>query len=256
MPLINAKCTNCGSNLQVDNTKDAWICDYCGSPFIVEKAINNYNTTNNIQANVVNIYGGNSADFVIRAGELEKYTGAATEVVIPSTVTIIGYGAFEGCSGLKSVTIPSSVTEIGTYAFRHCSGLESITIPSSVTIIRDSAFSDCTSLRTAILSNGLKTIEMYAFQNCSKLTTITIPDSVTKIGSYRRSYTRYPFEGCNSLTDIKYPSRFSYYVFEGSAWYRTEKRKREAKIANRICPDCDRKISFFGNRCPQCGIKY
>ena len=26
MPLVNAKCTNCGANLQVDNTKDAAIC--------------------------------------------------------------------------------------------------------------------------------------------------------------------------------------------------------------------------------------
>ena len=42
MPLVNAKCTNCGANLQVDNTKDAAICQHCGSAYIVEKAINNY----------------------------------------------------------------------------------------------------------------------------------------------------------------------------------------------------------------------
>lgn len=75
MPLVQANCTNCGANLEVDNTKDAAICPYCGTPFIVEKAINNYNTTNNIRADVVNVYGGNSADFVIRAGVLEKYNG-------------------------------------------------------------------------------------------------------------------------------------------------------------------------------------
>ena len=42
MPLVSAKCTNCGANLEVDNTKDAAICPYCGTPYIVEKAINNY----------------------------------------------------------------------------------------------------------------------------------------------------------------------------------------------------------------------
>ena len=68
MPLTQAKCTNCGANLEIDNTKDAAICPYCGTAFIVEKAINNYNTTNQIHADTVNIYGGNSADFVIRGG--------------------------------------------------------------------------------------------------------------------------------------------------------------------------------------------
>lgn len=74
MPIIPAKCTNCGASLEVDNTKDAAICPHCGSAFIVEKAINNYNTTNHISADTVNIYGGNGADFVIRAGTLENTT--------------------------------------------------------------------------------------------------------------------------------------------------------------------------------------
>ena len=41
MPLVNAKCTNCGGTLTVDASKEAAICDYCGSPYIVEKAIQN-----------------------------------------------------------------------------------------------------------------------------------------------------------------------------------------------------------------------
>lgn len=41
MPLVNAKCTHCGANLKVDNTKDAAICEFCGTPYIVEKAISN-----------------------------------------------------------------------------------------------------------------------------------------------------------------------------------------------------------------------
>lgn len=40
MPLVDAKCTNCGAPLKLDNTKDAAICEHCGSAFIVEKAIN------------------------------------------------------------------------------------------------------------------------------------------------------------------------------------------------------------------------
>lgn len=65
MPLVNAKCTNCGGTLTVDASKDAAICDFCGSPFIVEKAIQNYNyhITNNITAQNVIITG---------KGEMEK----------------------------------------------------------------------------------------------------------------------------------------------------------------------------------------
>lgn len=58
MPLSNAKCTNCGANIRVDSREDAAICEFCGSAFVVEKAINNYSINNNnkIHANVVNIY--------------------------------------------------------------------------------------------------------------------------------------------------------------------------------------------------------
>lgn len=64
MPLVNAKCTNCGANLNVDNTKDAAVCTFCGSAFIVEKAIKNYNynITNNVNAQNVVITGKGSAE--------------------------------------------------------------------------------------------------------------------------------------------------------------------------------------------------
>lgn len=44
--LVPAKCTNCGSNIEVDKEKEAGICPHCGSAFIVEKAINNFITNN------------------------------------------------------------------------------------------------------------------------------------------------------------------------------------------------------------------
>ena len=49
MGLVAAKCTQCGANIEVDETKEAGICKYCGTAFITEKAITNYNTyvTNN-----------------------------------------------------------------------------------------------------------------------------------------------------------------------------------------------------------------
>ena len=54
MELKQATCPTCGSNLEVDSGKDAAICPVCGNAYIVEKAINNYNTYNNTYNNVVN----------------------------------------------------------------------------------------------------------------------------------------------------------------------------------------------------------
>lgn len=90
MPWVAAKCTNCGANLEVDSAKDAAICPYCNTAFIIEKAINCYNVVNNITAGAVNIYGNNLDDFVIRAGILIKYNGASQDVIIPNSVVEIG----------------------------------------------------------------------------------------------------------------------------------------------------------------------
>ena len=52
------------------------------------------------------------------------------------------------CSSLTSIIIPNSLTWIGYRAFEGCTSLKSITIPNSVTEIVDSAFADCNSLTT------------------------------------------------------------------------------------------------------------
>ena len=43
MPLVHAKCTNCGAELEVDRAKDADICPYCGAPYVVKAAIRKFN---------------------------------------------------------------------------------------------------------------------------------------------------------------------------------------------------------------------
>ena len=48
MPFVPAICTQCGAPIVVDDTKEAGICNHCGTAFITEKAIYNYNYVNNI----------------------------------------------------------------------------------------------------------------------------------------------------------------------------------------------------------------
>lgn len=167
--LVQAKCTNCSANLEVDRSKDAAICPYCGAAYIVEKAINNYNVSNNITAGVVNIYGDSSSDFEIVGGILQKYKGASTNVVIPNNVSIIGNDSFKNCRGIVSVSIPNSVVQIEPCAFVDCSNLQKVNIPDSVRGIGPSAFSRCNNLKTISIPNTDIDIDPFAFNGCEGL---------------------------------------------------------------------------------------
>ncbi|MCQ2311531.1 MAG: leucine-rich repeat domain-containing protein, partial [Paludibacteraceae bacterium] len=117
------------------------------------------------------------------------------EIVIPNSVTTIGEGAFESCTGLTSVTIGNSVTTIGNSAFSDCYGLTSVTIGNSVTMIGNSAFYHCSDLTSITIPNSVTTIGSSTFSNCSSLSSITIPNSITTIGEYAFGY-------CYGLTSM------------------------------------------------------
>ena len=152
------------------------------------------------------------------AGSAFSYCSGLTSVIIPNSVTSIGYRAFEGCSGLTSVTIPSSVTFIGDYAFKNCSGLTSVTIPNSVTSIGIEAFFHCSGLTSVTIPNSVTSIGDQAFYGCSGLTSISIPNSVTSIGSGA-------FYNCSGLTSVSIPNSVTSIgngAFDETAWYNNQ----------------------------------
>jgi len=69
-----------------------------------------------------------------------------TNVMIPTSVTYLGLGAFQDCTSLTSVTIPPSVTSLGVSVFSSCSNLTSVTVGPGVATIGDTAFQYCTNL--------------------------------------------------------------------------------------------------------------
>ncbi len=149
-----------------------------------------------------------------------------TNIVIPDTVTHIGYNAFAYC-GLTGITIPNSVTSIDEGAFYHCK-LTNITIPKSVTSIGNRVFNvsiglmgvtveegntkydsreNCNAIietdsntlvfgcNNTIIPNSVTSIGDYAFAECGFLRDITIPNGVTHIGDYA-----FDWSGLKSIT--------------------------------------------------------
>ena len=83
MGLIAAKCTACGANIEVDDTREAGICQYCGTAFITEKVINHYHTyvtnNNNFAGATIHIAGSDIDDLLELAKKellLHNYTNA------------------------------------------------------------------------------------------------------------------------------------------------------------------------------------
>lgn len=62
MGFIPARCTQCGAEIKVDDTKDAGICEHCGTPFVTEKVIKNDNTyiSNIFHGATINVLGGDA----------------------------------------------------------------------------------------------------------------------------------------------------------------------------------------------------
>lgn len=55
MALIAAICPNCGGNINADDTKEAGVCESCGTPFVTEKVIHQSVTNNNFAGATVNM---------------------------------------------------------------------------------------------------------------------------------------------------------------------------------------------------------
>lgn len=244
MPLVQAKCTNCGSTIPVDNSKDAAICSYCGSVFIVGKAINNYNVINNIQAGVVTFYGVTN-DFDVRGGVLVNYNGVSMQPVVPNTVAKIGLNAFKD-SMITSVFIPNTVQFIGTFAFSSCSSLVEVNISEGLKCIERGAFNGCTNLASIRLPSTLNKIEQSAFRETG-LRTVVIPKSVVEIGAFA-------FFNCSHLSKIQLPIHLSseLQINESRNIISDNKSVYDMFGDSPVCKKVREDLSVIKKTCPKC----
>lgn len=126
-----------------------------------------------------------------------------TEVVIPDTMTDMGFMAFDKCTNLRKVVFGNGLTSTGECTFAECSnlkevvwgrnikeitwqtfwgcGFEKITLPVGITTIGGCAFAKCEKMREIVLPKIITTIAYQAFWE-SGLTSVRIPGSVSKLG--------------------------------------------------------------------------
>ena len=103
-----------------------------------------------------------------------------TSIRIPASIEQIPYGAFAGCTALKTVTFdePDDRDVAGAHiypltmsdcAFENCTSLESVFFPKRIYNVSDYAFANCTNLSYVFFGNDLQVIEPGAFVNCPRL---------------------------------------------------------------------------------------
>ena len=128
--------------------------------------------------------------------------GSLISVILPESLTRIGYGVFSDCNRLSKIAIPDSVTEIEDGAFSY-TALEEVIYPKSLESVGANAFTGCKNLSRVTIPAGVK-FDEYTFFNssvydayfddgvteipdgmfaaCRNLYKVRIPKSVTRIG--------------------------------------------------------------------------
>ena len=139
------------------------------------------------------------------------------------SVSGLGIGTFQGCTGLTSVTIPNSVKEIGKKAFSGCTALTSISLPDSLEEVGYNLFEGCTRLSRVVIPDGVKELRYSAFRGCMSLTSVTAPDSVVHI-------EKEVFKDCTGLTSVTVPDSVEYIGQEAF--------KGCTGLTSAVVPDC------------------
>ena len=124
-----------------------------------------------------------------------SFRESITRISLPDGLSRVGNMAFYECTNLASASIPSSVIVIGVGAFYHCSSMTMLNLNAGLRSIERKAFSQCEALADLRLPTTVHTIDTEAFYMCSSLTYVTLPAALSDMGSGVFSY-------CSSLIRV------------------------------------------------------
>ena len=218
MPLMPAKCPECGGLVEVNSENRAGLCQHCGQPFVVEDAINTfnnyfnvtniYNTTNQTSHNysdgtTVNVYEDTNKDFVIEAGILKEYHGEAVDIVLPDTVLEISSECFIGMN-LSSIRFPKSL--------KHLDNVDENLFKLKVELASDNPYMI---IKDNVILNKNET-KIEAFITTNGETSFSIPDTVVSLSQTAKRQQDYISHIFYKSYDLKNPNCYETEIIEFS----------------------------------------
>ena len=120
-------------------------------------------------------------------------------LVLPDSVTEIGYEAFAGCDALQFVHLPKELKSVEPGIFRGCLSLEKIEMSDTIKAFSESMFECCASLQEIPFRNGILELPRNVFSECVSLESATLPKTVAVIRSGAFGY-------CENLETVVLPA--------------------------------------------------
>lgn len=119
-----------------------------------------------------------------------------SNVHFPSTLEIIGDGAFSECSSMMcELSLPESLKEIGSSAFSGSAISGNLVLPENLNKIGGWAFRMCQNLTGSLtIPKNITTLDMYTFEWCGLNGTLTLPEGVKEIKEYAFAYNGFKGE--------------------------------------------------------------
>lgn len=148
------------------------------------------------------------------------------EFTIPDGITYLN---IQGLENLTEVVIPDSVTQLGYEAFYRLSKIKEITLPEGITVIPYSAFSQCTNLKKIEFKGEITELSDFSFSDCKNLISITLPAAITEI-------PRGAFQGCSKLKEVIVEGKITSF---GDSAFLACKKLREVDLTNAEHIGCD-----------------
>lgn len=106
MPIVPAKCPQCGADIEVDTTHEAGLCKNCGAPFVTEKVLKSQN-----------IFITNNNDFSGASINIVSGASSSTDFANFLNIAIKALDAREGAEALKYANKALEINSVSSEAW-------------------------------------------------------------------------------------------------------------------------------------------
>lgn len=113
--------------------------------------------------------GRTEDDYSVSGAPWSGYADKITSVIVNEGITYLGWAAFENLTAATDAVLPASVSLLSVYLFRGCSSLANIALPTKNLIIMNDVFDNCVSLKNITFPAKTYAIYYSAFTGCTAL---------------------------------------------------------------------------------------